>query len=516
MLKVMIVDDEMIVRVGFSSCMDWEEHGCRVTATCQSAREAIAAFGREIPDIVFTDIMMPEMDGIALVEYIRAHYPKTRVVVLSCVNEIESVKRAMKLGAEDYILKLSFTREALEQVIDGLRQAIEAEREKEGERELKVYSASREEDLRLLALEQEGDGQEVILERLGYMYDPFASYRAACLVVDSPRTAWAQRGQDAHIRRYGLLNMIREYFGGIAGLDLAFAGEWEMIAVFTGKEGGMEEPVFSEALGQLNRALKTHLDVTVTMGLGPACRDRMKIGESFQQARRLAALRFFDGGASFHSREMPGGGKAPDGAETRRRIREACLKQDEEEAARLVRVWCRELAGERRFEQIGATRQAVAKAWLYVCGQWPLEETLGPALDEFLQAETLRELEECFLKALFGLLGRLRHRRAVSPEIGGLLCWLEEHVEDTVSLEEAAGRCALGKSQFCTLFKKATGDTFVNYFNGLKMKRAYGLLSSGHLQVQEAAEQIGIHDLSYFSRLFKKYYNISPSDLKKI
>lgn len=516
MLKVMIVDDEMIVRVGFSSCMDWEEHGCMVTATCQSAKEAIAAFGREIPDIVFTDIMMPEMDGIALVEYIRAHYPKTKVVVLSCVNELESVKRAMKLGAEDYILKLSFTREALEQVIDGLRLEIEAEREKEDDRELEVYSVGREEDLRLLALEQDQAGQEAILERLGYVYDPFASYRTAYLVVDSPRGAWADQGQDAHIRRYGLLNMIREYFNGIAGLDLAFSGEWEIIAVFSEKGREAGEEAFSEALGQLNRALKTHLDVTVTMGLGPSCRDRMKIGESFQQARRLAALRFFDGGGSFHSREIPGLEEAAEGTEARRRIREACFKQDQEEVTRLVRGWCRELAEERRFEQIRAVRQAVAKAWLYVCGQWPFEENGGPALDEFLQAETLKELEECFLKALLGLLGRLRNRRTVSPEIGELLCWLEQHVEETVSLEEAAGRCALGKSQFCILFKKATGDTFVNYFNGLKMKRAYGLLSSGHLQVQEAAERIGIHDLSYFSRLFKKYYNISPSDLKKV
>ena len=110
MLKVMIVDDEMIVRIGIQSCINWEEHGCQVIFTCESGEEAIAAFERQVPDIVFTDIMMPEMDGIQLVEYIRSHYPKTKVIVLSCVNEIDYVKRAIKLGAEDYILKLSDSR----------------------------------------------------------------------------------------------------------------------------------------------------------------------------------------------------------------------------------------------------------------------------------------------------------------------------------------------------------------------------------------------------------------------
>lgn len=58
-----------------------------------------------------------------------------------------------------------------------------------------------------------------------------------------------------------------------------------------------------------------------------------------------------------------------------------------------------------------------------------------------------------------------------NPEITRFLQYLEDHVDENISLEEAAGWCALGKSQFCILFKKAAGDTFVNYFNGLKMKR---------------------------------------------
>ena len=89
MLKVVIVDDELIVRVGFRSCIRWEDYGCEIAATCESAEDAIAFFKKEIPDIVFTDIMMPGMDGIALTEYIRNHYPRVKIVVLSCVNEID-------------------------------------------------------------------------------------------------------------------------------------------------------------------------------------------------------------------------------------------------------------------------------------------------------------------------------------------------------------------------------------------------------------------------------------------
>ena len=128
MLKVVIVDDELIVRVGFRSCIRWEDYGCEIAATCESAEDAIAFFKKEIPDIVFTDIMMPGMDGIALTEYIRNHYPRVKIVVLSCVNEIDYVKKAIKLGAEDYILKLSFTQDTMAEVIGKLREVIEKER----------------------------------------------------------------------------------------------------------------------------------------------------------------------------------------------------------------------------------------------------------------------------------------------------------------------------------------------------------------------------------------------------
>ena len=103
-----------------------------------------------------------------------------------------------------------------------------------------------------------------------------------------------------------------------------------------------------------------------------------------------------------------------------------------------------------------------------------------------------------------------------NPEIVEFLHYLNEHVDENISLERAAQHCALGKSQFCILFKKATGDTFINYFNGLKMRKAFALLSRGNIQVQEVADRLGLKDISYFSRLFKKYYNISPSDVKKM
>ena len=166
-------------------------------------------------------------------------------------------------------------------------------------------------------------------------------------------------------------------------------------------------------------------------------------------------------------------------------------------------------------------RHTVMETWLFVSGVVVTEERRGTEslkmiqTDGFYSADTVKELKDLFETALDSLFGYLQNRKTVDPQISRLLDWLEVHVDQTISLEEAAGRCALGKSQFCSLFKKATGETFVNYVNRLKMRKALILLENGSLQVQEVAMKIGVSDLSYFSRLFKRYHGISPSDVWK-
>ena len=248
----------------------------------------------------------------------------------------------------------------------------------------------------------------------------------------------------------------------------------------------------------------------------------MDIPAGFAQARRLAALRFFDGPAAFHSKKEETGRPFITKRSVQRNMQEAIFRQDADEAFRLIDSWFEEMAGFRSFDQIQAIRRGVVETWVFISGYSIPEGTDVPEYDEiystgdFWGAETLTELKGCFKAAVQSVVDYLLANKSANPEITRFLQYLEDHVDENISLEEAAGWCALGKSQFCILFKKAAGDTFVNYFNGLKMKKAFTLLGSSNIQVQEAASRIGIHDISYFSRLFKKYYNMSPSDVRKL
>lgn len=523
MLKVMIVDDELIVRVGFQSCINWEDYGCQVAATCESGEETVAVFPRVMPDIVFTDIMMPAMNGIELVEFICSNYPKTKVVVLSCLNEIEYVKKAIKLGAEDYILKLSFTRETMVDLIGRLKTEIEKEDRETGNKAQEWSGMNREGDLRMLIAAGTEIGQkEALLNRLGLLEDPRIRYLCCCLLVDNQRTVSSGRDSEAYTQRYGLLNMVREYFGEIGRHELIFVEKDEIFALFLLERNGREEKNLEKILGILNYTAKTHLNLTLSMGIGYACENRLEIPKRYEEAKRAAALRFFDGPSSFHQYDgeaetMPAAKRS-----FRRKLQEAVFKQDTGEAFALIDQWFGEMALCKGFRQITAIRRLTVETWIFLSGYTLPETEEGSEFDDsssterFWTAVTLEELKTCFREEVQVLMEYLQSSKTANPEIMALLRYLEEHIDENISLEQAASRCALGKSQFCILFKKTTGETFINYFNGLKMKKAFEWLSGGNLQVQEAADRVGLKDISYFSRLFKKYYNMSPSDVKRL
>ncbi|WP_214630468.1 response regulator transcription factor [Paenibacillus agaridevorans] len=106
--KVMLVDDEMLVRLGVKSLIQWEEHGFEFMGYASDGSKALELMVADgPPDILLTDIVMPNMNGLELIEKVKERYPSTLIIVLSSHNEFDYVRKAMKLGVEDYLLKTS-------------------------------------------------------------------------------------------------------------------------------------------------------------------------------------------------------------------------------------------------------------------------------------------------------------------------------------------------------------------------------------------------------------------------
>ena len=105
-------------------------------------------------------------------------------------------------------------------------------------------------------------------------------------------------------------------------------------------------------------------------------------------------------------------------------------------------------------------------------------------------------------------------REGVSRQIGQR--YIQQHYQEALRLEDVSSAAGFNATYFSTLFKKETGQNFMDYLTDLRIGKAKELLSGDGLSVQDVAEMVGYRDLKYFSKLFKKVTGVSPSDYKKL
>lgn len=105
MLKVIIVEDEDIIRLGLEKTLDWAAMGASVVGTAADGAEGLALIEREHPDVVLTDIRMPRLGGLEMARKAREAQPALSVVFLTSYAEFDYAREAVRLGAADYLLK---------------------------------------------------------------------------------------------------------------------------------------------------------------------------------------------------------------------------------------------------------------------------------------------------------------------------------------------------------------------------------------------------------------------------
>jgi len=117
MIKVLIADDELIVRKGLMATVDWGKFSMEVIADAPNGQRAWELFLEHSPEVVITDIVMPELTGIELAKKIKQSAPATKILLLSCHRDFEYAQEGMNIGASGYILKTAFQDQQFEEYL---------------------------------------------------------------------------------------------------------------------------------------------------------------------------------------------------------------------------------------------------------------------------------------------------------------------------------------------------------------------------------------------------------------
>ena len=169
MIRLLLVDDSPLFCAQFRGLARWENYGILIQDEARNGRNAIECIEREPPDIILTDISMPVMDGIGLIEYVHAHHPQIPVIALSAYDDFDYVRGSLRNGACDYILKHKLD---VEQLTELIRSAVQALPEQAADTRDPAYS--RREFFTLALNGWYADGEETArrMEKLKIAFPP--------------------------------------------------------------------------------------------------------------------------------------------------------------------------------------------------------------------------------------------------------------------------------------------------------------------------------------------------------
>ena len=539
MKRVMIVDDEFLVRVGIKSMLDWEKAGYTIVAEASDGREAIEKVGRFKPHIILTDLMMEPVGGLDLIRYCAANYPDAKIVALSNYNDFENVKTAMKLGASDFLFKLTTDPEGLLGVLDGVSREIDERAllgAGAGDLLSRNASAIQQRLIGMMIASSYGSEDELLeeLKLVDVKCDFRKPYSALLMAVANYRLF--ERGGDASghkVLAVSLENIIGELANwGRPGHTFRLEnGQYLAIANADPAEPrGRFEAAMEAEFARIAEYVGRYFGLRISGALSGQAEGAAAVPAALAECRAAMNRAFFQKGGAALLRAAAAPGivisrnatslPAPDLAALRLALENAQFEEAASLAASSIERW-RGFADVEPYavrEKIHELYGAV-KADGLACGIEldRLADANGlPLCRAIFEYDLLDDIRESFaqIMARYGAERAKLGGRKVKREIAKILAHVQANLSRELSVSEAAGIAAMSESYFSHLFKSEMGVCFVDYVNKARVERAKELLAGTDQRVNEIAASVGIANSNYFSILFRKLTGMAPLEYR--
>ena len=519
---VLMVDDEEDVIRAMLKKIDWEGLGFRIMGYAHNGIEALDLAEAETPDVVMTDIKMPYMDGMELARNLKLLYPAVRILFFSGFDEFEYAKEAIRLEAEEYILK-PVDAEELRRIFTKIRESLDQEMdEKRNVQKLRDYYM---ESLPLLQENfysslVEGNIQESEIGRYMEDYQIKMEGPLYTAVVIHTSTTQLPDGISAVLLAESVRRLADEQIGSRQKNRL-FMHEGNIVEIAS-LESPEDVTRITDRAESFCRLASRVCQAVVTIGIGKACRSLSEIAESYRGAREAVSYRaLYGAGRAINIAEVePGQERTPDNTQKRlhsvfKAVKMSTPEVLKEEAAAYVEEMCADgiSLSMHRF----MVMELVSSLYRFaVSNEIETESILGedeslfrnvtnmdsPQLTNWLTTVCIRMQEELL---------RSRAQGAQNFVTKAMDYVRDNYGDQELTIDKICGILGVSAAYFSTTFKKETGKTFINYLTDYRMEQAVQRLVEGDDKTYVIAAQVGYADPAYFSYVFKKSFGVSPS-----
>lgn len=520
----MIVDDEERSRIGIRTLIDWEVYNIQIIAEAEDGIEALKILEKVHVDILLTDIRMPDMDGLTLIAEVKKQYPHIKSIIMSGYNDFTFAKKALSLGASDYLLKPSRKQEITDTIVS-LTQEIKKEwtqndhlsRLTQGFRE--SLPLLKEKTLSKLVSQEEFSYEKLEGSlSLNSIHFPHLYFIAFVIHIDHLQALYKEFNPfDIELLKYGLKNIseksLEEPCHGVS-----FEHQDDVICIINCPQQLTYEELIIIAR-KLAANAKEYLKLSVSIGFGTLDKQIHSIKISYLIAMNALNNNYYQG---------PGTIVGYKDSLTREGSNYPFLR----EKAVIHAIAHRDKSAIK--EEIDQFRQAMIPAnkddffkhslvLLFTMYRFGIEKNI--AMDDIFGLEmqhlldhmsrySLEELQAELIRTGNLLHEQLNEKKQKNALFESILAYIEGNFTKDINRETVANEVFITPGYLSQLFKQHMKTSFLDYLHKIRIENACELLKDKGKKIGDIALQVGYNDEKYFFQVFKKYVGMTPNQYR--
>lgn len=526
-IKVLIVDDEHLVRSLLKRCIDWNSIGMEIIGEATSGEDAKDLVDKYQPDLVFTDICMTNIDGIEFADSVIKKYPYIKVVIISGYDDFKYAQRSIRVGIKDYLVKPINDELLLE---TALKMKMEIEQERESTSENTILQKQFIKNLPFLIerlfnrlIHPIIDINE-IKRQMNYLNFKFKhdNFQVAVIEIILKKQYSYEEGVTIYYNE--ILNKIKEYLKQYDDINIFFDDNYRIIIINNGEEG-----IFEKAFDNIKVNVLSAFKCYYSIGIGTTKNVMENIEKSYKEALDALNYRIILGNNSvikYDDINLP--------KETQEEI---IIKIDDK-----LKVYF--LSGSEKIIQeiidgifhskdtdINMSINNIREyAFSYVSTILEIIKELDIDIkelhskkyniyEEIFELDTIPDIKKYVTDISSKAIEIINYNK--SKKSNKLIDDISQYVklnfgDCELSLSKVAQVFFINPSYLSRIFKKEIGVNFMDYLIKLRLDKAIMLLNNTDLKAYEIGEIVGISDSSYFSTCFKRYTGSSISEYKKV
>lgn len=537
MYKVVIVDDDLMIRTQIKTDYFLEEAGYYVAGEAVNGEDGLEVVARTNPDIVITDMSMPNMDGVHFIGRLCGEYPDIVVIVISSYDDFDYVSKSLKMKAADYLLKHTLNREilmdALKKCADTIdsRRRLRAETQKTAEQAVFGGQMLRRAFLLDLLGGKAGTPEE-IKRKIGELAPNLKPYNLKLIVMELDNMNTIEE-HNSTVEISSLMrtaeSILQESVGRLASGYIMHVYKGRFVVLLS--YGSNPSRLFimdsvSRVIEAMRTGLKKYMNFTATYIVGGTCESLSELPGRYRQACEMGRQRFYLKNDSVITQEI--------------------MKRKKETFLTLDPKYEHQIADAVGMGDLEACMEIIAKIYQNIadnCASRPSCQIISVELIHLLKRHARGLPEELFefdrdgdIKSGILAGGTLRDMRGLVERVYkkafetlrknmDLLNYQEytirtiefirKNYRNNIGLSDAAEQLGLNKSYLSRMFAADCGVGFTEYLNQYRVEKAKHLIRMGGEKIKSVSEKVGFNNNTYFFKVFKELTGMTPQEYEK-